>query len=342
MRAGYQTLHPEPANMAPMTAPLPDSVPIDVSFVAAARRLEGVVRRTPLQAFEATGLDLRLKLECLQETGSFKARGAWNQIAQLTEAQRAAGVVTTSSGNHGRALSWAAGRAGVPATICMPADAYPNKIEACRALGAEVRLGATRPETDALCRELADAGKTLIHPYNALRTIEGAGTVGLEIAEDWPDVEVVVVPIGGGGLISGTALALRDRLGARVTIIGVEPAGAATMSRALEAGEPVDLPEITTDVQGLCPLNVGPLNLAVAAANVDRVVLVEDADVFRAQAKLVNESGLVVEPAGAAALAAVLFGDALRGLGGKRSVAVVVSGGNPAPEQLAAIRSQGA
>ena len=327
--------------MARMTASLPDSVPLDVSFTRAAERLDGVVRRTPLQPLSVDGLDLRLKLECLQETGSFKARGAWNQLAQLTDAERKGGVVTTSSGNHGRALAWAAARAGVPATICMPADAYPNKIEACRALGAEVRLGKTRPATDAVCAELAAGGKTLIHPYDSLRTIEGAGTVGLEIAEDWSDVEVVVVPIGGGGLISGTALALRDRLGDSVTIIGVEPRGAATMTRALEAGRPVDLPEITTEVQGLCPLNVGRLNLQVAAANVDRVVLVDDAEVFRAQARLVNAEGLVVEPAGAAALAAVLFGGALEGLAQKRGIAVVVSGGNPAPEQLEAIRAGG-
>jgi len=326
--------------MGAMTAPArpQNDRAIDVSFVQAAGRLEGVVQRTPLRGLAHEQLELRLKLECLQETGSFKARGAWNQIAQLTDAERKAGVVTTSSGNHGRALAWAAGRAGVPATICMPGDAYPNKIQACRDLGAEVRLGETRPETDAICRELAAAGKTLIHPYDSLRTIEGAGTVGLEIADEWPDVDVVVVPIGGGGLISGVALALRDRLGKSVTIIGVEPAGAATMSLALEAGHPVDLPEITTGVQGLCPLNVGVLNQQVAAANVDRVVLIDDESVFRAQAKLVNEEGLVVEPAGAAALAAVLYGDALVGLEKKRRIAVVVSGGNPAPEQLESIR----
>jgi len=319
----------------------PPRLPIDVSFVSAAQRIHGVVKRTPLVPFQhalSAGRDLRLKLECQQETGSFKARGAWNQISQLTESERQAGVVTTSSGNHGRALAWAAQRAGVPATICMPADAYPNKIEACRALGADVRLGATRPETDALCRALVAEGKTLVHPYDALRTIEGAGTVGLELAEDWPDVDVVVVPIGGGGLISGVALALRDRLGAGVQIVGVEPAGAPTMTRALAAGHPVDLPEITTAVQGLCPLNVGALNHQIVADNVDRIVLVEDNDVFRAQALLVNELRLVVEPAGAATLAAVLFGGALDGLDEPYSVAVVISGGNPAPEQLVAVR----
>ncbi|MDF1798375.1 MAG: pyridoxal-phosphate dependent enzyme [Planctomycetota bacterium] len=342
-------------------------IQIDVSFTAAAERLAGVVRRTRLAPAAELGLtpgllrglgqeaaaarlerlDLRLKLECTQETGSFKARGAWNHMSQLTAAERAAGVVTTSSGNHGRALAWAAGRAGVPATICMPADAYPNKIEACRELGAEVFLGATRPLTDAKCLELAAAGMTLVHPYDSLRTIEGAGTVGAELAEDWPGVEVVVAPIGGGGLIAGTSLALHDRLGDAVRVFGVEPSGAATMSRALAAGEPVDLVEITTGVQGLCPLNVGGLNLQLAKDNVEAVHLLGDEAVFRAQAVYVNHLDLVVEPAGSATLAGVLFEGMLDQLLEGRSadaplaVALVVSGGNPAPEQLAAVRAGG-
>lgn len=318
--------------------------PISVSFVSAATRIAGVARRTPLEATDlgGPGIDLRLKLECLQATGSFKVRGAWNQIAQLTEAQRAAGVVTTSSGNHGRALAWAAARAGVPATICMPADAYPNKIQACRDLGADVRLGATRTGTDDICRELAAGGMTLIHPYDDLRTIEGAGTVGLEIAEDWPDVEVVVLPIGGGGLISGSALALRDQLGDRVRIIGVEPEGAPTMSRALAHGAPVTLEEMTTNVQGLCPPNVGEVNRQIVERAVDAVVLVPDRDVFAAQAVLVNELGHVVEPAGAATLGAWRAGLLAEHIGDATSIALVVSGGNPAPEQLASMRSAGA
>ena len=337
---------------------------VDVSFPAAAARLAGVVRRTALVPAAEAGLtpdlcerrgfpdaarrlaalDLRLKLECTQETGSFKARGAWNQVSQLDEAQRAAGVVTTSSGNHGRALAWAAGRAGVPATICMPADAYPNKIQACRDLGADVRLGSTRPETDALCHELAAGGMTLVHPYDAVRTVEGAGTVGLELAEDWPGVEVAVLPIGGGGLIGGSSLALKDRLGDAVAVHGVEPAGARTMGLALEAGAPVDLVEITTGVQGLCPLNVGGLNLALARDNVDAVHALDDGPIFAAQGLFVNDLDLVVEPAGAATLAAVLLEGVLDPLLADReaplAVAIVVSGGNPAPEQLAALRAE--
>lgn len=333
---------------------LPDAL-AQIDFDAVATRVQGVVKRTPLvsltpelvrglggnkRAIERLQrIDLHLKLECLQVTGSFKARGAWNQIAQLTDEQRKRGVVTTSSGNHGRALAWAAKRAGVPATICMPADAYANKIEACRELGAEVRLGETRPLTDAICMQLAEEGAVLIHPYDAVRTIEGTGTVGLEIALDLPDVDIVITPVGGGGLISGVALALRSKLGPNVQVIGVEPSGAATLSRGLEAGAPVDLPNIQTEVQGLCPLNVGALNIAAAQNAVNRVVELEDEPIFTAQALLVNHCGLTVEPAGAATLAAVLFTDLLDELPALNRVAIVVSGGNPAPQQLLAIRS---
>ena len=139
----------------------------------AARRIEGVVRRTPLEPFDSGDgrIELRLKMECLQETGSFKSRGAWNQVSRLTEEQRRAGVVASSSGNHGKALSWAAERAGTKATIVMPEDAYPNKIEACRKHGAEIVLGADRPDAERRCAEAIADGMVLIHPYAAWRTI---------------------------------------------------------------------------------------------------------------------------------------------------------------------------
>jgi threonine dehydratase len=350
-----------------MSAPQDQNPQLDqIDFAAAAERVLGVVKRTPLVQLtdellaglgavpeppgasdairRLNSIELYLKLECLQETGSFKSRGAWNQIAQLTNEQRLRGVVTTSSGNHGRALAWAAQRAGVQATICMPQDAYANKIEACRELGADVRLGATRPLTDAACLELAAQGAVLVHPYDAIRTIEGTGTVALEILEDLPGVDLVVAPVGGGGLISGVALALQQAPGKGPRVVGVEPRGAATMSRALEQGAPVDLPEIQTQVQGLCPLNVGALNVAAAQAAVECVLELEDEPIFAAQALLVNHCGLVVEPAGAATLAAILFTDLLDDLAplgasaGPLRVTIIVSGGNPAPDQLEAIR----
>lgn len=308
--------------------------------------LEGVVVRTPLAPFPAgdARIELRLKLECEQETGAFKARGAWNQVARLTPAQRAAGVVTVSSGNHGKALAWAAARAGVRATIVMPADAYPNKVQACRDQGAEVLLGRDRPHAEALCAERVAAGAVLVHPYDAERTIQGAGTVGVELAGQWPEVEVVVVPVGGGGLIAGSSLALRRALGERVRILGAEPEGARTLGLALERGAPVTLERITTAVQGLCPLSVGKLNLAICRETVDAALALDDATILAAQRELVREGGWTVEPAGAAAAAAVLAGRLPprllegRGPSNPLRVAAVVSGGNPDPAQLASIR----
>ena len=331
-----------------MPRPTPSEALEAIRIAAAAERLRGVVRRTPLEPFDAGDprVELRLKLECLQETGSFKARGAWNQVAQLTPAERAAGVVTTSSGNHGKALAWAARRAGVRATVVMPADAYPNKIQACRELGAEVVLGRDRAEAEELCRALVAAGATLVHPYDAERTIQGAGTAGLEVAEDWPELDVLVVPVGGGGLIAGCALAMRQALGGRVAVIGVEPAGAPTLTRALERGEPVALERIDTRVQGLCPPAAGRLNTEIGAAAVHSVRTLADGPIFAAQAELVRRGGWTVEPAGAAAVALILERGlpeelyAGRGADRRLRVAAIVSGGNPDPEQLAALRGR--
>jgi threonine dehydratase len=324
------------------------SSPIDsLSFRAAAERLRGVVKRTPLMPFDVGDerIELRLKLECLQETGAFKARGAWNQISQLSAAERAAGVVTTSSGNHGKALAWAAQRAGVRCTVVMPADAYPNKIQACRDFGAEVVLGETRLRCEDLCAERVAAGATLVHPYDALRTIEGAGTVGVEIAEDWPEVDVVIAPVGGGGLLAGTSLALRQMLGPKLLILGAEPEGAPSMKLSLERGEAVTLERITTRVQGLCPPYSGRLNTEICGRTVDSVVLLTDDEVYAAQAELVLRGGWVVEPAGAASVAAVLSGKlpqlALMGrsISSPARVVAVVSGGNPDPAQLERLRA---
>jgi threonine dehydratase len=318
-----------------------------IDIAAAARALEGIVQRTPLApwASEDARIELRLKLENRQETGAFKARGAVNQIRQLSQAQREAGVVACSSGNHGKALAWAARRAGVPATIVMPHNAYPNKIEACRELGAEIVLSASRRQADVDCERIASEGKTMVHPYDSERTVAGAGTVGLEIAEDWPDVELVILPVGGGGLIAGSSLALRRALGEGVTILGAEPSGAATMQLALEAGEPVDVEEITTEVQGLCPMNAGRTNVAICLQTLDGVVTLSDPQIFDSQAWLVR-SDEVVEPAGAAAVAVVRAGLVPAALLEGRSavnplrVAAVVSGGNPDPAQYEALRKQ--
>ena len=320
----------------------------DIQIRDAAARLDGVVKRTPLMPLAAPDERVRLllKVENQQVTGSFKARGAWNQVTLLSDEERARGVVATSSGNHGKALSWAAERAGVPATIFMPADAYPNKINACREHGAEVVLGETRAIAERLCAERVAEGAVLIHPFDAERTLQGAGTVGLEITEDDPEVELILAPVGGGGLITGVSLAVRQTLGGEVKVIGVEPEGAPSMSRGLSSGAPVLLEEITTAVQGLCPLSSGAINVATCMETVDGVMLVSDEEIFAAQATLVR-AGEVVEPAGAATTALVLSGGIPEELLDGRSqadplrVVAIVSGGNPDPQQLEALRAEG-
>ncbi|HZU97025.1 MAG TPA: threonine/serine dehydratase [Planctomycetota bacterium] len=293
---------------------------IDVQSARA--RLKGKIERTPLVPFG--GPDLRLKLECLQVTGSFKARGAWNHASQLAPGTA---VVTTSSGNHGKALAWAARERGLRATIVMPQDAYANKVAACRELGAEVVLGRSRLDADVIATRLAREGALLVPPYDHERTIEGQGTVGLEIVEEWPEVEAILVPVGGGGLISGVALACPGR-----RVFGVEPAGSPKMTLALERGHPVRLENGgKSKIQGLIPPAAGILTLPIIRDHVERVFTLEDDAILAAQRELVR-AGFKVEPAGAAA-----FALHRSGLVHARKVAVVVSGGNADPDQLAAI-----
>jgi threonine dehydratase len=318
-----------------------------IDIAAAAARVRGVVKRTPLEPLPSDDprVELRGKMENTQETGSFKARGAWNQIAQLDDGQRRAGVVCASSGNHGKALAWAAQRAGVPATIVMPKNAYANKVQACRDHGATVVLAEDRVAADVECAARVAAGMTLVHPYDAERTIQGAGTVGLEIADEWPDVEVVLVCVGGGGLISGSSLALRRKLGRGVKILGAEPEGSPSLTRGIAAGAPVHLDTITSQVQGLTPTYSGAINVEVCRATLDGTILLPDAVIFAGQKRLVS-LGKIVEPAGAAAYAAVV-GHRLppewladRTAQDPLRVAVVVSGGNPDPAQLDALRAE--
>jgi threonine dehydratase len=318
-----------------------------IDFSAAARRIAAQVEKTPLMQLPCDDprIDLRGKMENLQVTGAFKARGACNNIAKLSAEQRARGVVASSSGNHGRALAWAAQQAGVKATIVMPKDAYPNKIQACRDASAEVVLAEDRIDADVVTARLAAEGRVLIHPYDLAGTVEGAGTVGLEIAQEWPEVEVVVICVGGGGLSAGSSLALRRELGTGVRIFGAEPIGSPSMRDGLAAGEPVVLESITTKVQGLCPPQSGALNIAICSTTLNGVFTPDDLTIFAAQRRLVrSEPGWraqIVEPAGACAYSAVLSGMLPASLLAGRSaqdrlrVAVTISGGNPEPAQLA-------
>lgn len=321
-----------------------DRLPSIDGVRAAARALAGHVRRTPLVPVPSGNprIELRLKLENLQWVGAFKARGAWNHVRQLTAEQRARGVVAASSGNHAKALAWAAARAGVPATVCMPANAYRSKIAAARAYGAEVVLTEDRRGADEHAAALAAKGALLVPPYDHCDTLEGQGTAALEILDQWPGVDALAVPVGGGGLFAGCCLVWSDA-GRELPVLGVEPAGAAAMTASLSAGSAVQLERVDSAIQGLTPPGAGRATHAVVQAAGARTVTLTDGEILEGQRRLV-ERGWTVEPAGAAAPAAVFLDrlpDAWRGLAGNRPlrVAALVSGGNPDPDQLAGLRA---
>lgn len=301
-------------------------------------RISDVVDQTPLVRAHALdvpdGNALWLKAENLQRTGAFKLRGASNAVAALPPEKRAHGVITYSSGNHGQAVAAAAGLLGIPAVIVMPEDAISVKIEATRRWGAEIVFaGHTSLDREARAVELAnERGYTIIPPFDDPDIIAGQGTAGLEILEQLPDVEAVVVPIGGGGLISGIATAVKSQR-PDVTVIGVEPEAAADARDSLRAGEIVTWDTVDTIADGLRTSRIGRLNFEAIRTYVDEIVTVTEDEMVRAIELLAVKARLVAEPSGAAAPAAVLFGRT--GLSGRRMVAVI-SGGNVAVSRLAA------
>ncbi len=259
-------------------------------------------------------------------TGSFKPRGIVNAVASLASAERSRGVITMSAGNTAIALAYAARALGARATVVMPEAAPASKIAATRAYGAEVVLHPDRVTLgDRLRAERAARGAILVHPYDDAHVIAGQGTVGLEILDDLPDADLVVVPVGGGGLISGIALALTERRPG-VRVVGVETRGAPTVRTALDAGEPRRLERIDTVADGLTAPIAGALCLEIVRERVADVVVIDDADVLEGLRALAREAKQVVEPAGAAAVGALLAG-AIRPRAGERVVAIL-SGGN--------------
>jgi threonine dehydratase len=276
-----------------------------------------------------------LKAESLQPMGAFKIRGACNMLAQLPQDQLRRGVITYSSGNHGQAVALAAQTLGVPAVIVMPTTAPAVKVDGARGYGAEVLFEGTtslhrmkRAEQEAAAR-----GLTIVPPFDHPWIIAGQGTLGLEVLEQCPDVATVVVPVGGGGLISGTAAAIKlSKPGVRV--VGVEPEGAPKMSRSLAAGRPVTLESVSSIADGLIAVRPGDLTFAHVRAFVDEMVTVSDAEIAAAVAWLFRYARLVVEPSGAATTAAAMAG--LAGIPESRGpVVAVVSGGNVAPDVFA-------
>lgn len=305
-------------------------------IVAARERIRPHVHETPLLASTrlgnmAGGVHLRLKCESMQRTGSFKARGALNAMMQLSHAEKARGVVTVSAGNHAQALAWAASLVGAECTTVMPEGASETKIAATRGYGGKVEI-APGEKSNAFKRaqEIAAEGKVLVHPFEDPRVAAGQGTVALEILEQHPDVNTVVVPIGGGGLIAGMAVAIKSSR-PDVRVIGVEPTGAPTMRRSLDAGTPQTIP-VQTVADGLAAPMVGEMTLDATRRYVDDVVLVTDEEILDALRALMSYAKLVVEPAAAAGVAALLTGKISMDRGGH--VVAVISGGNVDIERL--------
>jgi len=306
---------------------------------AARKRIAGRVNRTPqMRSTTAASLlaesggprlggdVLHVKAEHLQKTGSFKARGLTNRILTLDEADRSRGVITVSAGNAAQAYAWAGLAVGVPVAVIMPEAAVRSKLDACRDYRAEViqhgnHVGDMFAEQERIS---AERGLRFVHPFDDPEVIAGHGTIGLEILEDLPDVDVVVVPIGGGGLISGVAAAIKEhRPSARV--YGVEPVNANAMQLALEAGEPVRI-EPKTVADGLTAPFAGRWTLAMCRRYLDGVIVIDDATILGGLRFAVERMKQVLEPAGAAGIAAVLYGHVPIEAG--ETVCVVASGGN--------------
>jgi threonine dehydratase len=289
------------------------------------------LHRTP--TLSATGLGrmagvhLLVKAELLQKTGSFKPRGVLNKLASLTPAERERGVIGISAGNHAQALAYGAAQEGMSCTVVMPATASLSKVAATRDYGARiVQHGETSIEAFAEYERLLEVeGQVPVHPFNDPRIIAGQGTVGLEILEDVPDLEAVIVPVGGGGLISGIAVAIKEqRPGVRV--VGVEPEGAPSMTRALAAGQVEPLTAVQTIADGLAAPFAGQLTLEMVQRYVDDVVLVSDGEIAQALALVLERTKLQAEPAAAAGIAALLARRC--GVREAARVVAVLSGGN--------------
>ena len=305
-------------------------------ITAARARLDGVAARTPLVASPELsaimGAEIRLKCESLQSGGSFKIRGAFNYLSQLDDAALKRGVVTFSSGNHAQGVALAARLLGTHAVAVMPLSAPAIKQEGARRLGAEVVLdGFTSVERRTRAEAIAaETGRTVVPGFDDPRIVAGQGTIGFEIIEDWPDVDTVLVPCGGGGLLSGIAVAIRC-LSPDVRVIGVEPVAAPSMTAALTAGAPVLMDRTRTIADGLAAVRVSDLTLAHVRALVHEIVTVEEEALRAATAWHFLHDKLVVEFSGAAGVAALRSGRIeTRG----RRIAVVISGGNIDPSAI--------
>lgn len=303
-------------------------------IVEAREVIAGRVHRTPVMGSsylgKQAGVQLCFKLELFQKTGSFKPRGVLNKLHHLSLEDKQKGVITISAGNHGQALAWGATQSGIPSTVVMPATSQRGKVEATRGYGGEVVL--TEGDLLETCMTIQkERGLTLVHPFDDPMIIAGQGTVGLEILEDVPEVDAVVVGIGGGGLISGIATALKAKKPG-VKVIGVEPEGASAMAQSLQRGQVVYLDRVDTVADGLAAPFAGQHTLAHVQAHVDDVVIVSDREIVEAMGLILERCKVVAEPAAASTLAALLSGKVSLPQG--ITVVCVLSGGNIDRERL--------
>ncbi|HJU64837.1 MAG TPA: threonine ammonia-lyase, partial [Gemmatimonadaceae bacterium] len=295
------------------------------------------IHHTPLigsrMLSERSGYEVRLKAEMLQRTGSYKIRGPLNKFPQLSEEQRKRGVICSSAGNHAQGVALAAAMYGIHAVVVMAENATPSKVEATRGYGAEVvQHGTIWDEANEMAKRLcAERGLTYVHPFDDEQLIAGQGTVGWEIVHDWPEVDAVIVPIGGGGLISGIAMAVKA-LKPNVRVIGVESSGAPGMQRSVAEGRLVTLDRVDCVIDGLRVRRVGEINLSVVSRFVDEIVTLPDREIFDALIWTMHHCKLVPEGAAAAPVGALLHG--LVKLPANAKVVCVLSGGNVNLDQL--------
>lgn len=323
-----------------MPATEPTSLSHSVGFAdieSAAKRIRPIVRRTPVltsKGFdERAGARTFFKCENLQRCGAFKIRGASNFLLSIPKEELGRGVVAFSSGNHAQAVAFAAKSVGAPATLVMPDDAPRSKMQATRDHGARIvtydRLTGDR---EAIAREIAgESGATVVPPFEHPWIVAGQGTAGLELLQEVPDLDALVVCVGGGGLISGSALAAKQ-LSPRIRIYGVEPEAGNDVFLSLQAGHPVEIPPPDTIADGLRTTRPGPLTFALMQRLVDEMVLVSESEIRETLKFLLARMKILVEPSGAVAAAALLFGKLPPGLG---EAGVILSGGNVDTDRLA-------
>ncbi|MCM3656100.1 threonine ammonia-lyase [Agromyces mediolanus] len=315
-------------------------------FERAREIVAGVARETPMESSRylarVVGVPVHLKCENLQRTGSYKLRGAYHRIANLSPEERERGVVASSAGNHAQGVAFAARELGIKATIFMPVGVALPKLEATRAYGADVMLaGASFGETQQASIEYAErTGAVLIPPFDHPDVVAGQGTLGLEILDQVPDAATIVVPIGGGGLAAGIASAAKQRAAAEgrtIRVVGVQAANAAPYPVSIEAGEPMQVPVLPTIADGIAVYRPGELNFRIIRETVDEVVTVGEDDIARALLVLLERAKLVVEPAGAVSVAALITG-AVQSDG---PVVAMLSGGNIDPLLMQRVISHG-